>query len=58
MSRNYKMLAWLTANGLASLALLVFFARLLTAAVQTMTHLPVKTNGSGGNTYDGPQFIR
>jgi mannose-6-phosphate isomerase-like protein (cupin superfamily) len=55
MSRKHRMLA---SHGCASLAFLVFCARLLPAIAQTIVHPPVKTNGSGGNTYDGPQFIR
>jgi mannose-6-phosphate isomerase-like protein (cupin superfamily) len=58
MSQNNRIFSGLAGNGFASIALLVFCMRLLPAAAQTIVHPPVKTNGSGGNTYDGPEFIR
>ena len=58
MSPNNRIFSGLAGNGFASIALLVFCMRLLPAPAQTIVHPPVKTNGSGGNTYDGPEFIR
>ncbi len=58
MNQNYRIFSRLSGNGFASTALFIFCMRLLPAAAQTIVHPPVKTSGSGGNTYDGPEFIR
>jgi mannose-6-phosphate isomerase-like protein (cupin superfamily) len=58
MKRRSWMLLPFIDNGFRCIAILIFCMRLFPAAAQTIVHPPVKTNGSGGNTYDGPEFIR